>query len=152
MSRTTKPTDTTKPAASISPEALQALLDNMAELKSTVAKYQSEAAAVVSAMGNGKSSKSAENEAKTIKAFAKAGFGKVVPRVDVKTFNLWKADGLRPKEGTKALKINNLRLFHRSQLRPMTAAELKAEKERPAAAAKHQSGKVIPISEGVSPQ
>ena len=88
---------------------------------------------------NGKPSKSAENEAKTIKAFAKAGFGKVTPRVDVKTFNLWRADGLRPKEGSKSLKINNLRLFHRSQLRPMTAAELKAEKEQPAAAAKRQT-------------
>jgi hypothetical protein len=135
---TTKPE--AKPTASLSSEALQALLNNVAELKATVAKYQAEAVAVTKGMSNGKQpSKSAENEAKTIKAFAKAGFGKVTPRVDVKTFNLWKADGLRPKEGTKSLKINNLRLFHRSQLRPMTKAELAAEKEQPAASAKRQT-------------
>jgi hypothetical protein len=139
---TSKPAQTEPRQPTFSPEALAALINEVTASRKLMAEAMAEIAELKSAKtpaANGKSSKSAENEAKTIKAFAKAGFGKVAPRVDVKTFNLWKADGLRPKEGTRSIKINNLRLFHRSQLRPMTAAELKAEKEQPVAAAKRQA-------------
>ena len=48
---------------------------------------------------NGKSQASMANEIAVVRAFKKAGFGNVTPHVDVKTFNRWMMDGLRPVEG-----------------------------------------------------
>src|SRR5262249_54748653 len=58
-------------------------------------------------------------DALCIKAFAKAGFGQVKPRIDTKTYNLWIADGLRVKPGEKSIKCGSLRLFHKSQCEPI---------------------------------
>lgn len=58
-----------------------------------------------------------------ITAFKRAGFGTVVPRVDVLTFKAWVAKGFRPIEGSKAVKVKQFRLFHKSQVRPLTADE-----------------------------
>jgi hypothetical protein len=99
---------------------------------------------------NGKSQASMQNEIAVVKAFKKAGFGNVTPHEDVRTFNRWLSAGYRPVEGSKSLKIKNLRLFHRSQVRELTAEEkagLQAENE--AAVARH-SGSVIPIT-GANP-
>src|ERR1700730_8901454 len=93
---------------------------------------------------------SMQNEIAVVKAFKKAGFGNVTPHEDVRTFNRWLSAGYRPVEGSKSLKIKNLRLFHRSQVRQLTAEEkagLQAENE--AAAARH-SGSVTPIT-GANP-
>jgi hypothetical protein len=80
-------------------------------------------------------------EALAIKAFRKAGYGEIKPRIDTKTYNLWLADGLKVKPGEHAVKVRNLRLFHRSQVEAMSAAEkrealgaLKAKAEGTAAA------------------
>jgi hypothetical protein len=67
--------------------------------------------------------RSAKNEADCIKAFKKAGFGTVTPRVDVMTFGLWAKKGLTVKKGEHAVKVNNLRLFHVSQVEPIQPAE-----------------------------
>jgi hypothetical protein len=61
----------------------------------------------------------AEMKKLVISAFRRAGFGTVLPRVDVKTFNLWKAEGLVPKRGERATKCRQFNLFHRSQLEPI---------------------------------
>lgn len=58
-----------------------------------------------------------------ITAFKRAGFGTVVPRVDVLTFKAWVAKGFRPIEGSKAVKVKQFRLFHKSQVRPLTEDE-----------------------------
>jgi hypothetical protein len=154
---TTKTPKTTKtrpvtPAASITPEALEAMLANMAELRATVARYQAEAEAVTKAMSNAKpaTSKSAENEWKTIKAFKKAGFKDVKPRENVLTFNKWMELGRRPVEGSKSLRINNLRLFHIDQTRPLTKADQAKIKEQKQAF-EARKAKVVPIN-GASPQ
>lgn len=72
----------------------------------------------------GLSAKQIENEKAVKTAFKRAGFGTVVPKVDVKTFNLWKAEGFIPKEGEKSLKVKQFRLFHRSQVTKMEAQEV----------------------------
>jgi hypothetical protein len=47
-------------------------------------------------------------------------------------------DGLRPMEGSKSLRVGNLRLFHKSQLRPLTMEEKQAAKaQSEAAVARH---------------
>ncbi len=87
---------------------------------------------------NGHSTKSAENEWKTKKVFAKAGFKDPQPNVNILTFNRWIAKGFRPVEGSKSLKVNNLRLFHVSQVRPLSKEEIKAMKAQSEAADKRQ--------------
>jgi hypothetical protein len=66
------------------------------------------------------------SELETIKAFRRAGFGIVRPRVDTLTFARWRALGLFPIRGTRAVKVGGLRLFHRSQMREQTAEERQA--------------------------
>ena len=84
-----------------------------------------------------------------VKAFKKAGFGVVTPHVDVMTFNRWMAKGYRPMEGSKSLKIRNLRLFHKTQVRSITPEErAELEAQSAAAVARHQAeqaAKVVPI-------
>jgi hypothetical protein len=57
---------------------------------------------------------------RTISAFKKKGFGIVKPHVDVLTFNKRIWQGLRPKEGEHAIKVQNRGLFHKSQCRELT--------------------------------
>jgi hypothetical protein len=161
MATRTKTAET--PAASITPEALEAMLANMAELKATVAKYQAEAVAVTKAMAedkpakaqatNGKSDLSAKNELATIRAFKRAGHGVVIPHIDTLTFGKWVEKGFRPKAGSKAVKVNNLRLFCKAQVRPISKDELKAMKDQRTAATK-RGAKVVPFNggEAASPQ
>jgi hypothetical protein len=100
---------------------------------------------------NGKSQASMANEIAVVRAFKKAGFGNVTPHVDVKTFNRWMMDGLRPVEGSTSVRVKNLRLFHRSQVRPLTAEEkAPTQEQQQAAVARHKGGKAVPI--GTSPQ
>jgi hypothetical protein len=96
----------------------------------------------------GKSDRSIRTEIAVVRAFAKAGFGKVIPHQNVKTFNRWVAEGRRPIEGTKSLKVANLRLFHVSQTRPISKDELKAVKEQQSEAIKRHTAKVTPLHPG----
>ena len=64
-----------------------------------------------------------DTSAAAIKAFAKAGFGTVVPNEDVLTYNRWLAKGYRVKPGEHAVRVKNLRLFHVAQVMKMTKAE-----------------------------
>jgi hypothetical protein len=79
-----------------------------------------------------------KNELATLKAFKKKGYGIVKPKVDVLTFNKWIDQGLRPKEGEHAAKVANLRLFHRSQCRPLTKEEAAGFAEKAKAKAARQ--------------
>jgi hypothetical protein len=156
MTRPTKPTET--PAASISPDALEALLANMAELKATVAKYAAEAEATQKAMTEkpklsvaGKTQKQIQNEIQCVRAFKKAGFGTVTPHVNVKTYNRWILENRRPVEGSKSIKAGGLRLFHLSQTRELTSEEKATREDQPKAAearkAKGKGAKVVNINE-----
>jgi hypothetical protein len=72
-----------------------------------------------------------------IKAFKKAGYSDVQPRINVKTYNLWLADGFKVKPGETAVRVKQLRLFHISQvvkLNPVEAKKAKAELAAKAAA------------------
>jgi hypothetical protein len=131
------------PAVTLTPEALQAVI-NQAVAEAIEAQKRKIDATV--AKSNGQSSQSNANAMAAIKAFKKAGFGLVKPHEDVKTFNKWAELGLRPKEGSKAVRVKNLRLFHKSQCRPITSAE-KAElvKQKKAAIARHSAENVTPL-------
>jgi len=93
-------------------------------------------------------------EALAVKAFRKAGYGEIKPRIDVKTYNLWLAEGFKVKPVEHGVKVQQLRLFHRSQCRELTAEEktgfkakaderIIANKQKIDAAAK----KVVPINQ-----
>ncbi len=117
------------------PAKLQAVIAEAVAIAMGQKKADGKAAAQA-----GKSERSLKNEIAVVKAFKKAGFGDVTPHKDVKTFNRWVAEGLRPIEGSKSLKIKNLRLFHRTQCRTITLeerAELKAQSD--AAVARHMN-------------
>jgi hypothetical protein len=102
---------------------------------------------------NGKSEVSTKNDLAAVRAFKKAGYSNNVPHQTIMTFNRWVAAGFRPLEGSKSLKINGLRLFHRDQCRPITAAEKKASAEQvKAAEGRKPKGKVVPIHREASPQ
>ena len=50
-----------------------------------------------------------------VRAFKKAGYGEVKPRIEVRTYNRWLAEGLKVRVGEKSIKVGSLRLFHVSQ-------------------------------------
>jgi hypothetical protein len=104
---------------------------NLAELANIIVGLKAELETL-------KAAKPAQDKAKidydslTVKAFARAGYGQVKPRIDVKTYNLWLADGYRVKQGEKSTPVKQLRLFHISQCDQMPAkeaAEAKAKLE-----------------------
>jgi hypothetical protein len=155
MARSPKTPDTTTKLATPKAEvpanppvtfSLEAVEKIVAEALAKQAEAMAAAKPAAATM-NGRSAKSLENEIKTRKAFAKAGFGKVEPHEDVKTFNLWLAAGYRPVEGSKSLKINNLRLFHRSQVRPLTSEEKQAKQAELDAAVARNKAKIVSITE-----
>jgi hypothetical protein len=135
------------PTVTFSPEKLAELLNMLTDQKAELAALKSamvetnkvkidKAAKTVA----GKSEKSTANEIAAVKAFKKLGIV-AKPRVDTFTFNLWLAKGFRPIEGSKSVRVANLRLFHESQVRPLTAAEVKAAKTQLAAAKLRREGK-----------
>jgi hypothetical protein len=126
--------------------ALQAIIAQAVAV--ALAQQKAEAVSVMTAMGSGgKSAKSAENERKTIAAFKAKGFGVVVPRKDVLTFRRWVELGYRPVEGSKSIKVANLRLFHRSQVRQLSVEEIQAMQAQSDAAVARHMADVIPIGE-----
>jgi hypothetical protein len=136
----TKSATTEAPKArpvTFSPEELQRVIAQataaaVAEATATLkAEMQAALAAKPQAATGGKS-QSAKNEELCIKAFRKAGFGEVTPNVNVFTFNKWIEKGFRPIEKTKAVKVNNLRLFCQAQVRPVTKADLAQIKKQKA--------------------
>ena len=89
---------------------------------------------------------------RTISAFKKKGYGIVKPHEDVRTFNKWVAAGFRPREGEHAVKVQNLRLFHKSQCRPLTKEEAAGFEAKANEKATKASAKVVPIATGSNPQ
>lgn len=165
MARTTKTENPVNPPATFSPEALAALLNEVTEGRKLMAAQMAELTALKAKVADapakisigGKSDKAVQNELATIRAFKRLGIKDIQPHKNVLTFRKWTEAGYRPKEGSKAVKVANLRLWHISQCRPMTAAELKAAKDQPAAAADRQSkasksAQIVPIGAGASPQ
>lgn len=94
-----------------------------------------------------KADSSAKMEALTLKAFKKAGFTDVQPRVNTLTYNKWLEQGRIVKEGEKAIKAKNLRLFHVSQTRPVTPKDKAALAEKAAA----KEAKANPAKPAVTP-
>jgi len=140
-------------SATFTPEALQAVIAQA--VAEATAKQQAHFEALMAAKtptANGKSDVSAKNDWACIKAFKKLGIT-AKPRVDTFTFNIWVSKGFRPVEGSKAVKVANLRLFHQSQVRKLTSAEVQAVKAKDQGeAATKRTAKIVPISEGASPQ
>ena len=134
MTDTTTKSPKARPAT-FTPEALQALIAEATavalakqrdEFLAAMKEQQQQAAkAEAKPAATGQSDQSHKNELAAIKAFKKAGFGIVKPHEDVRTFNKWVEAGLRPMEKSKSIKVQNLRLFHRSQCRKLTADEIK---------------------------
>ena len=152
MARKLNTPDTTQPVASPPVTFDPAIVNQMiAEAVAVALRAQqaefAQAMAAAKPAASGKSDQSSKNELKTIAVFKKAGYGVVKPKVDVKTFNLWVAEGLRPKEGEHAKKINNLRLFHRSQCRPLTAEEKAGFKTKNDERVDAAKAKIIAITE-----
>src|ERR1700730_2736587 len=142
--RKTPETPETKRAVTFSPEQLQgyineALVKQRAEFLAAM-KGQQQAKPAANGV-------SAKDDLAVLRIFKKQGFKDVQPRVNVLTFNKWLELGRRPAEGSKGLKVANLRLFHISQTRPLSSEEkagLPAEKDKAVAANKR---KIVSITE-----
>lgn len=149
------PSNEPSPSVTFSPAALQALIDEvtasraeMAELKAGLIesnKRKMATPAPVAASPKlsvaGKTDKALANEILCVKLFKKQGFSDIKPHVNVKTFNKWMAEGRRPIEGTKSIRVNNLRLFHLTQTRPVTSDEKAKNAASQAAAVARHEGK-----------
>jgi hypothetical protein len=80
---------------------------------------------------NGRTELQLKTDIAVCKAFRKAGYGDVQPRIDVMTDQRWLAAGYRVRPGERATKIKQFRLFHRSQVE---AVELPSKAEQQAEA------------------
>jgi hypothetical protein len=77
-----------------------------------------------------KSDTAQKNDWLAQKAFAKAGYKDAQPRVNIKTYNLWLAEGRKVKEGEHAVRVKQLRLFHISQTEPASAEAVAESAQR----------------------
>lgn len=75
-----------------------------------------EAKPVANTLVDGKTERQLKIDVAVCRAFKKAGFGNVVPREDVMTYNRWMANGFKVKAGEKSVKVKQFRLFHKSQV------------------------------------
>jgi hypothetical protein len=155
-STTTKPASQAVPPVTFTPEELQRVIakataEAVAQATASLKAEMQQALAAKPSATNGGSNRSQENEKRTIAAFRRAGFGLVTPHQDVFTFRKWLERGFRPVEGSKSLKIGNLRLFCRKQVRELTKVERAASAEQPKAETK-RSAKVVPITTEAHPQ
>jgi len=106
----------------ITPETLSAMIAQA--VQAALGEHKAER---IAAAREGKSERSMKNEILAVRAFKKAGFGDVKLHDDVKTYNRWIAAGYKVKPGEHAVKIKNLRLFHRSQVIEISGEEKAAE-------------------------
>jgi len=106
----------------ISPEALSQMIAQAVAAALANEKASRKDAAIAAAK-DGKSERSMKNEILAVKTFKKAGFGDVKLHDDVKTYNRWIAAGYKVKPGEHAVKVKNLRLFHRSQVIEISGEE-----------------------------
>jgi hypothetical protein len=143
------------PPVTFTPEALQAVIAQataqaVAEATASLKAEMQAALAAKSPANNGKPDRSAENEQATVRTFKRLGIKDIQPHINVLTFRKWTEAGYRPKEGSKAVKVANLRLWHVSQVRPLSKEEIEAMKAQTTAADQRQpkSAKVVPISTG----
>jgi uncharacterized protein (DUF4415 family) len=124
----TKPNEMT-----FTPAALKQVLD--AAIAEAVAAALGKAASVPkNTLVDGKTEASLKIDILVVKAFKRAGFGEVQPRIDVMTYNKWLASGHKVKPGERATKVKQFRLFHRSQVEAV-ALPSKAEQQAQADAA-----------------
>jgi hypothetical protein len=83
----------------------------------------------------------------TIQAFKRKGFTDIHPRVNVLTYSRWVEKGFKVKPGTKAVRIKSLRLFHETQVEPISKAEqVKYLKEREARMEVRTADKLSPVT------
>jgi hypothetical protein len=152
--RPTKPTETKPTTQAASPPdtfdvndpAFQAIVAQAVAVRLAAIEAEKPKMAIA-----GKSEASIKNDLAAVRAFKKAGFGVLVPHKNIMTFNRWVELGFRPVEGSKSVKVGNLRLFCKAQCRPLTKDDLKAMQEQKAA---HESRKgnaakgpkVVPIN------
>ncbi len=101
-----------------------------------------------------KADTSTEMERLAVKAFRRAGFGEVKPRVDTLTYGKWVEQGFKAKAGEHAIKVRNLRLFHRSQVEPISKqeqAEYLAKREAKTADKLPKPSPVEPVKAAANP-
>ena len=114
-----------------------------AAVAAAMSNGKAEAKPVANTLVDGKTERQLKTDVAVCKAFKKAGFGQVVPRVDCMTYNRWMANGFKVKPGEKSVKVAQFRLFHKSQVEFVgvpNKADLQAEAN--AANASHVATKV----------
>jgi hypothetical protein len=139
-----KASESALPETTFSPELLSKILNELTETKKQLTGLMAERQAKPSVSTGDKINLSDKNDKDCIRIFKKAGFKEpLTPRVNILTFRKWVENGYRPVEKSKALKVNNLRLWHVSQVRPLTKAEIKAAKDQSKAADLRREGSPI---------
>jgi len=122
------------PPVTMSAEALKALL------------VAARADALAERGAANKEDSAAKMEKLAIRAFTKAGFEDVQPRINCLTFNRWVEKGMRPKEGERAIRCKSLRLFHETQCRPLTKEDRAALAEKTAKGTASKLPAVSPVT------
>jgi hypothetical protein len=129
------------PVISFTPEQLQAYVDQaitkVLEVKQAHEEHK----------------RSDEMETATVKAFRRAGYKPedIKPRENIKTYNLWIAEGRRVRQGESSIRVRTLRLFHIDQTSAMNEVEKKAAVEALAEKRAKRTSDVLPKPSPVNP-
>jgi hypothetical protein len=138
------------PPVTFSPEMLAQIVNELTESRRLIAELMADKAKAAAMPATpaktakvsvaGKTEKVIKNELDAIRAFKKIGISNVQPKVNVLTFNKWLERGFRPLEGSKAVRVANLRLWHETQVRPLTKDEQMKAREQLAAYEARRNG------------
>src|SRR3954468_12004353 len=85
-------------------------------IKGQAVKPSKKAEVPANVLVDGKTERQLKTDVAVVRAFKKAGYGSVTPRVDVMTYNRWVAEGYKVKTGEKSVKVKQFRLFHKKQV------------------------------------
>jgi hypothetical protein len=123
MAKTQSAAPVANPAPTLTPDALNAIIGEHVQ-RALAEQYQQFQAQLAEAKAAAKGKTSSDDlEAATVKAFRKAGFADVQPRVNTLTYDLWLKKGFKVKAGEKSIKVRMLRLFHADQVEPISSKE-----------------------------
>jgi alpha-galactosidase/6-phospho-beta-glucosidase family protein len=122
------------PPVTLTPEALQQVIAE------AIAKHEASKAE------KARTDTSADVDKACVRAFRKAGFDDVKPRVNCLTYDKWVKEGRRVKASEKGIRVRNFRLFHITQTETISAQEAKKylEEKEARKAAKSSSSDLLP--------
>jgi hypothetical protein len=133
--------DATRNTVTFSPEQLQAVIAQ------AIAEHEK------SRQAQTKTDTTDQMNALTIRAFKRAGYNEadIKPRENILTYSKWVEKGFKAKAGERSVAVKSLRLFHESQVEPISKTEQAEYLARRAAKTTDRLPKPSPAAEPVKP-